>query len=373
MVKHHYNVGTFLEGISDQLLPGVRSPAAIVEASIAQHLISSEEDLASITEAHTPQDQLRALFHTMEKGTTEAKVAFYRLLALKEPELVAISETGTLGPAEHKLTTVMRPRSQHITDDVERQTVVTQDGMTAAKYERDEDRLKTEIQAQRDDIQRDRQLVKTEMDEVKKMKESIQRQQLELDEKLERIRKEIREREVLNTEIDIKKNNLEKSVRRTKMKQQDADKMRKTVPQVKQDMEEKERLRKDDTSEFATDTENAGVGEGIGVNAKIHRLVHKVQAIRDLLKTVTQKPKQGRTDLQQDESQTKWTNYRAQKQRRELDQRLEKIAQERDALEVIKMKMQLEKEEQKTEESGCHMTVADEMKGDMQRHSVAAA
>ena len=86
-----FPVGTFLEGISDQLLAGVSSAAAIVEASIAQQLISSEEDLASITEAPTPQDQLRALFHAIEKGTSGAKVAFYRLLALKEPELVAIS------------------------------------------------------------------------------------------------------------------------------------------------------------------------------------------------------------------------------------------------------------------------------------------
>ncbi|XP_059912464.1 trichohyalin-like [Gadus macrocephalus] len=664
MAKHQYNVGTFLQGISDKLLAGVRSAEAIVEASIAQQLISSEEDLISINEAHTPQDQLRALFHAMERGTSEAKDAFYQILALKEPELVGISEqrqvnskmtqteqsnslenpeqleekvvdfdpqsktyylrkqkqetlqaikeieilfeytksekaeivqmkarneeqqssivhlkaekqqqnllimtlefklggaiqklqktkedirkekeliekvwadvkterelidcrrnefmnereifkalimhdkpirhteptktnkqlqdafikiqadiqchiqenkrrvgeakqvegqmqkyiaeikhnfrmakyeiaflrkqmkrmrlqistniretekrknkmdhshtarlpddnepyekmknelnrvkaaverlwlelegqevsaeTRTPGPAEHQLTAVMRPRSQHITDDVERQTVAPRDRMTAAIHEMNEDRVKTEIMAQRDDIERDRQFVKTEMDEVKKMKENIQRQQLELDEKLEKTRRQIQEREVLNTEIDTKKSNLEKSMRRTMMKQQDADKRRETVPQVEEDMEEKERSKKDDASKFATDTENAGAGEGIRVNAKIQRLVHKVQAIRDVLKTVTQTPKQGRTDMQQDEGQTKWTNYRAQKQRRELDQRLEKIAQERDALEVMKMKMQLEKEEQKTKESGSNMGVIDEMKGDMQSTS----
>ncbi|CAL8266937.1 unnamed protein product [Boreogadus saida] len=124
-----------------------------------------------------------------------------------------------------------------------------------------EDRAKAEIQAQRDDIERDRQFVKTEeMDEVKKMKENIQRQQLEL----LPWKRQIREREVLNTEIDTKKSNLEKSMRRTMMKQQDADKRRETVPQVKEDMEEKERSKKDDASQFATDTENEGAGADDG-------------------------------------------------------------------------------------------------------------
>ena len=86
-----FPAGPFLEGIRDQFLAGVRSAADIVEASIAQQLISSEEDLAAVTEAHTPHGQMRALFDAMEKGTSEAKVAFYRLLALKEPELLAIS------------------------------------------------------------------------------------------------------------------------------------------------------------------------------------------------------------------------------------------------------------------------------------------
>lgn len=73
----------------DTFLRGVRSAGAIVEASIAQKLISSE-DLASVTEGHTPHQQLRALFHAVEKGPSEAKAAFYRLLSLNEDELVAI-------------------------------------------------------------------------------------------------------------------------------------------------------------------------------------------------------------------------------------------------------------------------------------------
>ncbi|CAL8236037.1 unnamed protein product, partial [Arctogadus glacialis] len=68
--------------------PSQRHPPVtlITEADIIK------EDLISINEAHTPQDQRRALFHAMERGASEAKEAFYQTLALKEPELVGISE-----------------------------------------------------------------------------------------------------------------------------------------------------------------------------------------------------------------------------------------------------------------------------------------
>ncbi|CAL8235018.1 unnamed protein product [Boreogadus saida] len=88
--QRHPPVTLITEGISNRLLAGVRSAAAIVEASIALQLISSKEDLISINEAHTPQNQRRALFHAMERGTSEAKEAFYQTLALKEPELVLL-------------------------------------------------------------------------------------------------------------------------------------------------------------------------------------------------------------------------------------------------------------------------------------------
>ncbi|CAL8235688.1 unnamed protein product [Arctogadus glacialis] len=84
-------VGTENHQRTQRQTPCCRSAAAIVEASIALQLISSEEDLISINEAHTPQNQRRALFHAMERGTSEAKEAFYQTLALKEPELLQVN------------------------------------------------------------------------------------------------------------------------------------------------------------------------------------------------------------------------------------------------------------------------------------------
>ncbi|XP_040007046.1 golgin subfamily B member 1-like [Xiphias gladius] len=66
MAKSREHVATFLEEFSDQVITGVRSPGATVEAWIPQQP-------TPITEALTPQEQMRALFHVVEEGTSQSK------------------------------------------------------------------------------------------------------------------------------------------------------------------------------------------------------------------------------------------------------------------------------------------------------------
>lgn len=78
----HYVVETFLEEFREQIIAGVRSTRAIVEAWNSQQL-------TTISEALTPQEQIRVLFHVVEQGTPQFKVSFYQILSQEEPKLIA--------------------------------------------------------------------------------------------------------------------------------------------------------------------------------------------------------------------------------------------------------------------------------------------
>lgn len=81
-------MGTFLEEFKEEIIARMRSTGDIVEAWISQQLVSQHE-MASITEAQTPQDQLRALFQAVKKEATPTKAALYLILTEKDPELIS--------------------------------------------------------------------------------------------------------------------------------------------------------------------------------------------------------------------------------------------------------------------------------------------
>lgn len=89
---------TFLEEFKEQIITGVRSPGVIVQAWISQQLCTHMET-TTITDALTPQSQMRELFQVVEEGTSQTKASFYQILSQEEPELMAdLGKTNLLKP-----------------------------------------------------------------------------------------------------------------------------------------------------------------------------------------------------------------------------------------------------------------------------------
>uniref|UniRef100_A0AAV2JEL1 CARD domain-containing protein n=1 Tax=Knipowitschia caucasica TaxID=637954 RepID=A0AAV2JEL1_KNICA len=80
------NVVSLLD-FREEILAQAEQPDALIEAWMCQEVLS-EEDRAAITAAVTSTDQMRALFHTVDKGSPQTKHRFYLLLKEKEPVIV---------------------------------------------------------------------------------------------------------------------------------------------------------------------------------------------------------------------------------------------------------------------------------------------
>lgn len=81
------------------------------------------------------------------------------------------------------------------------------------------------------------------------------------------------------------------------------------------------------------------------VRTGMKRVILEVEGIREKLRRVREDSDQSKREIAEEKNQIKWMNFRAKKQRRVLDQRLERNIRERDDLELREMRMQRQKEE----------------------------
>lgn len=81
------------------------------------------------------------------------------------------------------------------------------------------------------------------------------------------------------------------------------------------------------------------------VRTGMKRVVLEVKGIREMLRRVREDSDQSKRDVAEEKNQIKWMNFRAKKQRRVLDQRLERNIKERGDLELREMRIQQQEEE----------------------------
>lgn len=102
-------------------------------------------------------------------------------------------------------------------------------------------------------------------------------------------------------------------------------------------------IRQDKESEFAeTSVETNKENE---VSTGMQRVILEVEGIRKMLRRVREDSDQSKREILEEKNQIKWMNFRAKKQRRVLEHQLERKEKERDDLELVKMKIQQQKEE----------------------------
>lgn len=81
------------------------------------------------------------------------------------------------------------------------------------------------------------------------------------------------------------------------------------------------------------------------VRTGMKRVILEVQGIREMLRRVREDSDQSKREIAEEKNQIKWMNFRAKKQRRVLDQQLERNVKERDDLHLREMRIQRQKEE----------------------------
>lgn len=102
-------------------------------------------------------------------------------------------------------------------------------------------------------------------------------------------------------------------------------------------------IRQDQESEFAEDT--TATNKENEMNTGMQRVILEVEGIRKMLRRVREDSDQSKREILEEKNQIKWMNFRAKKQRRVLDHQLERKEKERDDLELMKMKIQQQKED----------------------------
>lgn len=75
------------------------------------------------------------------------------------------------------------------------------------------------------------------------------------------------------------------------------------------------------------------------------RVILEVKGIREMLRRVREDSDQSKREIVEEKNQIKWMNFHAKKQRRVLDQRLERNIKERGDLDLREMRIQRQKEE----------------------------
>nr|XP_029135581.1 trichohyalin-like [Labrus bergylta] len=253
--------------------------------------------------------------------------------------------------------------SMKTTQDVER-------NLAQIQSERDEIyQLKTKVQAERPNIQRDRQVVEAEMSAMKCTRDDIEREKQELEYKLEITKREIREMEVLKNEIEIKKRDFVKVIRKSKRTTGDLSKLEDETEHDKQDMEKSQEGTEgqrskwvelnmehrfdehrahfqmaDKTKETLQLKENLLEKDSKGIRINDHKVNIDTQGVIPEAGEMGEDTKQGRTDVSE-KSQLKWIRFQAKKNKREVEQWLEKMMKEKDESEIMKIKIQRQKEE----------------------------
>ncbi|KAG7515945.1 hypothetical protein JOB18_019203 [Solea senegalensis] len=186
--------------------------------------------------------------------------------------------------------------------------------------------MKANIEQDRKTLDRDRQLAKAEMDELKSMRESNERLKQELEERFQKTRREIRELEVLNNEIEMKKKELAKMIRLSKKNKE----MKKETEHATQDV-------KDRQDTMAEQVETPEVNPAV-----MQKVIFDVQETRKLLHMIREDAQHRKRVLAEE---VKWENFQQKKKKRKLEQWLEKTTKERDELEIMKIQMQRRREE----------------------------
>lgn len=104
-------------------------------------------------------------------------------------------------------------------------------------------------------------------------------------------------------------------------------------------------IRQDKESECAEDSMETNKENEVSTG--MQKVILEVEEIRKMLRRVREDSEQSKREILEEKNQIKWMNFRAKKQRRILDHQLERKEKERDELELIKMKIQQQKEEAK--------------------------
>ncbi|CAJ1064522.1 golgin subfamily B member 1-like [Xyrichtys novacula] len=246
----------------------------------------------------------------------------------------------------------------------ERQKQDAESKLTQVQPERDEiEKIKKELKAEREKIERDRQSAKTEMDTMTRMRESIEREKQQLENKLKQTKREIREMELIKSEVEIKKRDLVKMIRMSRRKKEDTSKSKEQkhmedrqedpedlrsehgvdqprtyfiqADRAKETLQMKEDQFEIDSMEKSKDKKTTDIQE----------VSPEAREMREVLCEMGEDSEQDRTNLSEEKSQMKWINFHAKKKQRELDRWREKTMRERDELEIMKNKIQRQKEE----------------------------
>lgn len=101
-------------------------------------------------------------------------------------------------------------------------------------------------------------------------------------------------------------------------------------------------IRQHKESEFAEDSMETNKENEVSTG--MQRVILQVEGIRKMLRRVREDSDQSKRDVLEEKNQIKWMNFHAKKQRRALDHQLERKEKERDDLELMKMKIQQQKE-----------------------------
>uniref|UniRef100_UPI0009B32365 trichohyalin-like n=1 Tax=Monopterus albus TaxID=43700 RepID=UPI0009B32365 len=298
MAKSTEHVETFLEEFREQIIAGLRSPGAILEAWVSQQP-------ATITEGLTLQEQVRVLFGIVEEGTSQSKVGLYQILSHKEPELIANLE--------------QRQQNSKMTQTEQNWTMENTKQLELDEIEKN----KHELQTERENIDRDKQLAKAEMDVMKSMREDTEKQKQELDNKLQRTKNAIRELEVMKTEIELKKKDIVKTIRMGKRKTEEISRMKKETEHDGQEKTEGQRSEQEVNTEDRYDK-------------------HEIREQHvDIAKDKIQ-PKESQFEV---DSMEKITTDKRETNMKRVTAGVEEISKERDELEINKTKIQQQKEE----------------------------
>lgn len=219
------------------------------------------------------------------------------------------------------------------------------------------------------------------MVDIQSQKKCIEKQKEDLDNILNIIKIKVRELEVINTETEIKKQHLVKIIKKNRRKEQ----MKTHIKSAKQSMEDgpqqkphveiqdrvdKQRVRLvefDRTRKILHQTladDNIEIFIKNKINTEMQKIILEIEEVRRMLSMIKEnKVLRGRI-CTKETNQTKWLNFQSKKEKRKLDQCLEKTLKERDEVEIIKTKTQQQREEfeQKVEDTVERILTISELK-----------
>ncbi|KAK2828933.1 hypothetical protein Q5P01_019967 [Channa striata] len=269
--------------------------------------------------------------------------------------------------------------------DIQRQKEEFEKKLAQVQSEKDEiESIKIKFILERE---KDEQLAKAEMEAMKSMMKGADKQKQELDNLFQMTKKEMRELDVMNTEIEIKKKHLLKMIRMSRRKEEQISKKVRAKQGLEERPDETEVQRSEQElhercdecnkiniiqhKEYEVVEGDMDKGTNTRINTEIQRLILQVEEIRKMLRTVKEDAEQSSRDFAEEKSQIKWMHFQAKKKRRMLDQSLEKTMKERDELEILKIKIQQQRQEfeQKLKDARRTILTMGEIKTNIQRGS----